>query len=323
VQRDQNRVRVNAQLIDAESGAHLWADRFEEDTADLFKLQDQVVARLASALGYQLIEAEAKKGSRSDNPDVIDLTMNGWTLIWRGLAQPMKERHEANYEARALFNRALEIDANDADALAGSAYVYFSDFLYGWGEPGTDYEAKVLGQAEKAISLAPDNVRAYFVKADYLNNSRRPRDALAAAESGLAINPNFVLLLAMRAIAENSLGRYEQAKTDIQLTMRQSPRDPYLGIFHIVMGDAELGLGHTDAAIDQYRQTIELGFRAYTVYANLAAAYADTGKKEEAEAALAEARRLNPKLTVKWMIEHTPSPSAVFDGLRKAGLPEE
>jgi TolB-like protein/Flp pilus assembly protein TadD len=323
VQRDQNRVRINAQLVDAESGAHLWADRFEEDTADLFKLQDQVVARLASALGYQLIEAEAKKGSRSNNPDVIDLTMNGWTLIWRGLAQPMKERHEANDEARALFNHALQIDPNDADALAGSAYVYFGDFLYGWGEPGTDYEAKVLGQAERAISLAPDNVRGYFVKAGYLNNSRRPREGLAAAEAGLAINPNFVLLLAQRAIAENSLGRYEQAKTDIQLTMRQSPRDFYLGIFHLLMGDAELGLGRSDAAIDQYRQAIELGFRAYMVYANLAAVYADTGKEEEAEAALAEARRLNPKLTIKWMIEHTPSPSPVFDGLRKAGLPEE
>jgi TolB-like protein/Flp pilus assembly protein TadD len=323
VQRDQNRVRVNAQLIDAESGAHLWADRFEEDTADLFKLQDQVVARLASALGYQLIEAEAKKGSRSNNPDVIDLTMNGWTLIWRGLSQPMKERREANDEARALFNRALQIDPNDADALAGSAYTYFGDFIYGWGEPGTDFEAKVLGQAERAISLAPENVRAYFVKADYLNSSRRPREGLAAAEAGLAINPNFVLLLGQRALAEILLGRNEQAKADLQLAMRQSPRDPYLGIFHLWMGDAELGLGHSDAAIDQYRQAIDWGFRAYMVYANLAGVYANAGKMDEAKAALAEAHRLDPRLTLKWMTEHTSSLPAVLDGLRKAGLPEE
>ena len=73
VQRDQNRVRVNAQLIDAESGAHLWADRFEEDVADLFKLQDQVVARLANSLGYELVKAEAEKGARSKSPDAIDL----------------------------------------------------------------------------------------------------------------------------------------------------------------------------------------------------------------------------------------------------------
>ena len=83
VQRDQNRVRVNAQLVDAETGAHLWADRFEEDVADLFKLQDEVVARLAGSLDWALAEAEAGKGARTKNPDVIDLTMRGWTLSWR------------------------------------------------------------------------------------------------------------------------------------------------------------------------------------------------------------------------------------------------
>jgi adenylate cyclase len=81
VQRDQNRVRVNAQLVDAESGAHLWADRFDEDVADLFKLQDEVVARLANALNAELIKAEAAKGVRSTNPDANDLVM-------RGMAKP-------------------------------------------------------------------------------------------------------------------------------------------------------------------------------------------------------------------------------------------
>ena len=189
VQRDQNRVRVNAQLIDAESGAHLWADRFDDDVADLFKLQDQVVARLASAVGYELVAAEAKKGARSANPDVTDLAMQGWTLQWRALQQPPTERREANREARTLFDRALQIDPNDADSLAGSAFTYFVDFFNGWGDPGTDYEAKALGQADRAITLAPDNVRGYFAKGVYLSTSRRPREGLAAAEAGLAINP--------------------------------------------------------------------------------------------------------------------------------------
>jgi len=83
VQRDQNRVRVNAELIDAGSGAHLWADRFEEGVADLFKLQDQVVARLANSLGYELVKTEAEKDARSKSPDAVDLTMRGWALVWR------------------------------------------------------------------------------------------------------------------------------------------------------------------------------------------------------------------------------------------------
>ncbi len=99
VQRDQNRVRVNAQLIDAESGAHLWADRFEEDAADLFKLQDQVVARLANTLGYELVKAEAAKGARSTNPDANDLVMRGRALINDPalFAQQGKERCVAGF----------------------------------------------------------------------------------------------------------------------------------------------------------------------------------------------------------------------------------
>ena len=95
VQRDQNRVRVNAQLIDAESGAHLWADRFEEDVADLFKLQDEMVARLANTLGIELVKAEADKGARSKNPDAVDLTMRGWALARPSQADEGKKRSGA------------------------------------------------------------------------------------------------------------------------------------------------------------------------------------------------------------------------------------
>jgi adenylate cyclase len=323
VQRDQNRVRVNAQLVDAESGAHLWADRFDEDMADLFKLQDQVVARLANSLGFALMSAEAEKGARSKNPDVIDLTMRGWNLLERSEPQPPKEQRDSSNEARALFDRALQIDPNDADALAGSAFTYFRDYFYGWGDPGTDYEAKVLGQANRAIVLAPDNVRAYFVKAGYLSLSRRFNEAVGVSDAGLASNPNFVPLYIPRTAAENSLGRFELAKADAERAMRLSPRDPYIANFHVIVGDAEISLGHVDAAIDEYRKAIDSGLRQFFAYTNLAAAYAHAGKMDEAKSALTEARSLNPAITVKWMIEHTPNLPAVFDGLRKAGLPEE
>ena len=91
VQRDQNRVRVNAQLIDAASGTHLWADRFEEDVADLFKLQDQVVARLANALGYELVKAESEAGAHSKSPDSVDLDMRGWAAMNQWVATVANE----------------------------------------------------------------------------------------------------------------------------------------------------------------------------------------------------------------------------------------
>ena len=114
MQRDQSRVRVNAQLIDAESGAHLGSDRFDEDIADLFKLQDQVVARLVNTLGRELVLAEAEKAVRSKNPDATDLTMRGRALMMQ--PTPNKDAWDA---ALSLFDQALKIDPNDAGALAG------------------------------------------------------------------------------------------------------------------------------------------------------------------------------------------------------------
>jgi adenylate cyclase len=319
VQRDQNRVCVNAQLIDAESGAHLWADRFEEDVADVFKLQDQVVGRLANSLGSELVKAEAGKGVHSKNPDVIDLTMRGWALHWQNESKPTKDKNDA---ALALFEQALKIDPNDADALAGEAQCYSFEHLF-WPNPETDYDVKVIGQADRAIALAPDTMRAYRAKSAYLALSRRADESLRTADAGLAINPNYASLVSMRSTAKSSLGQFEQAKSDAQQAMRLSPRDPIIGLFRVQLGDAELGLGHFDAAIDEYHNATDAGYRPFFVYTNLAAAYALEDKMDEAKTALAEARRLNSKLTVKWMIAHTPNLPPVFEGLRKAGLPEE
>jgi adenylate cyclase len=318
VQRDQNRVRVNAQFIDAESGAHLWADRFEEDVVDLFKLQDEVVARLTNTLGLELVKAEAEKGARSKNPDAVDFTMRGWAI--RG-KQPLTK--DNNIAARGLFEQALKIDPDDADALAGDAYSYVNEWL-GGAAPGTDYEAKILGQADRAIALAPDTLWAYYVKCVYLYYSQRADKAIGAADAGLAINPNFGTLWAVRGVAEMFFGRFEQAKADIQQSMRLSPRDPLTALSHKYLGDAELGLGHFDAAIDEYHKSIDLGFANTWPYASLTAAYALEGKMEEARSALAEARRLEPKLTIKWLVaSHAPNLPPLFEGLRKAGLPEE
>ena len=319
VQRDQNRVRVNAQLIDAESGAHLWADRFEEDVADLFKMQDQIVARLGNALGFELVKAEAERAARSKSPDATDLTMRGMAFVQQNRTQPSKERNDA---ALALFEQALKIDPNDPDALVGEAFCYSAERLY-WTNPDTDYDAKVIAPVDRAIALAPDDVRAYYAKGNYLSISRRFAEALRTADAGLAINPNYAPLYFVRASSKNSLGQFEQAKPDVQQAIRLSPRDPLIGVFRIVSGDAELGLGHFDAAIDEYHNATDSGFRPFYAYTNLAAAYALNGKMDEAKAALAEARRVNPKLTVKWMMAHTPNLPPVFEGLRKLGLPEE
>ena len=222
-----------------------------------------------------------------------------------------------------MFEQALKIDPNEPDALAGDAYTYFLAYSRGWTTAGTDYEAKILSQANRAIALAPDNVWAYNVKSLYLTVSQRANEGLSAADAGLAINPDDPPLYRARGSAELALGRYEQAISDVQQAIRLSPRDPRIGLWLVSLGDAELGLGHLDAAIDEYHKAIDAGWRAYQAYGALAAAYALDGKMEEAASALAEARRLNPQLTLKWLQTHSLSIPPLLEGMRKAGLTEE
>jgi adenylate cyclase len=321
VQRDQGRVRVNAQLIDAASGAHLWADRFADDVADLFKRQDEVVARLANSLGNELIKAEAEKSVRSKNPDAIDLEMRGRAL-WLMRNRVGSNLKEITLSARALFEQALAIDSNYADALAGAADTYVMDYYFHFSTTPIDYEAKVLGQLDRAIALAPDVVLAYMAKAFYLNITGQSNEALRAADEGLAINPNYAPLYNVRGYAEINLGRFDQAKSDTLQAMRLSPRDPTMPLWQTNLADAEMGLGHFDAAIDLIHQSIDAGYRVSYTYRELAAAYELKGKMEDAKTALAEALRLDPTLTVK-SVARTNSVPVILDALRKAGLPEQ
>ena len=323
VQREQNRVRVNAQLIDAETGAHVWADRFEEDIADLFKLQDQVVARLANALNYELVRAEAEANAHSKNPDVIDLDMRGTEALWRSQQQPTKE---GNLATRALFEQSLKLDPDDATALAGSAATYLIDYAYGWANPETDYEAKVLGQADRAIALAPRTAWNYSAKVNWLTLTGRAKEGLRVADAEVAVNPNYAAAYSYRANAHRFLHEFEQAKSDLQQAIRLSPLDPRMGAFLDKLGWVELGLGHFDAAVEASSKAIDAGSTVWFTYLCLAIGQALKGDIDDAKTALIEARRLNPKLNVKYMTgsklfaDYSP---AWYDALRKVGLPEE
>ena len=145
----------------------------------------------------------------------------------------------------------------------------------------------------------------------------------APVDAGLAIDPNAAALLAFRGNGEDYLRRFEQARSDIQQAMRLSPRDPAMSQWFNLRADTELGLGRFDEALEDAKNAVDGGYHVFYAYLNLAAAAAFKGEMDEAKAAMAEARRLNPNLSVKWLLHHKPVLQFAFDGLRKAGLPEE
>ena len=328
VQRDQNRVLVNAQLIDAESDAQVWADRFEDDVADLFKLQDEVVVRLARTLQVELVNAEAQRSlhDRPRDPDAIDLTMRGLAILNQLATKTSSD------EARDLFEQALTLDPNNADALAGAARIDAVEAAFGSSDKSADLYARAMQRTDQALLLDPSQARAHFTKALLLmfkarsNDTASANEIIAEAEASLRANPSFPWGYWPMAVGEMLLGHYEQSISELQQAMRISPRDPNIGIWHMEIGRSLLALTRYDAAIQEGLKAIDSGYRTAESDACLAAFYAAANRAPEATAAMAEAMKLNPQLSVAWFHAHIPSfidsAPGMLECLRKAGLPE-
>jgi tetratricopeptide (TPR) repeat protein len=321
VQRDQNRVRVNAQLVDGETGAHLWADRFEESITDLFKLQDQVVARLANSLGHELVKAEAQRSTHSTNPDAIDLTMRGWAAIW----QPSRTK-ESVASAREDFERAIKLDPQNPEAMVGLAYARIRANFYGWSTADEDTPAAQMDLLAKATAINPGYAFAYYVKSTALFITKQVSEAFEAAQTAVTLDPNAAYGYYAMGRAETAIGRCEQSIAHLHQAFALNPRDPSSGLWHTYLGVADICLGRLHAAIEDFKRAIDTGNRTYLTYVFLAAAEVAKGNDAEAKLAVAEAHRVHPQLTIKWLADHAPIaqlPTIIIDSLRKAGLPEE
>jgi len=320
VQRDQNHVRVNAQLIDGKTGAHLWADRFEEEMADVFKLQDQVVARLANTLGYELVKAEAKKSTQSGNPDAIDLTMRGWAIFNKPQLFADKD---SVAKALALFEQALNLDPNNVDALVGTAAAEQWDFLYS----GMHYKLGQITRIEEllanAIRIDPTDPRAYVVRALTYRVTKRLKEAADDAQTAVRLNPNYASAYAQLAQDQVTPEELPLAIANIDQAIRLSPRDPEMGRWRWIKGAAFNYMGRYQDAIREDQAALDSGYSAWPVYSHLAVAYAFMGRQSEAEAAIAHARKRNPEFTIKWLRARIEEPELFYEGLRKAGLSEE
>ena len=176
----------------------------------------------------------------------------------------------------------------------------------------------------KATAINRAYAFAYYVKALALYATKQFPETIEAAQTAVALDPNAAYGYFAMSLAEESLGRCEQSFSHLKQAFVLSPRDPIGGVWHTNLGVAEICRGRLDAAIEELKRGIGAGYRTYFPYVYLAGAEAATGNDTEAKLALAEARRLNPQLTIKWFSEHWPlPPTIIVDGWRKAGLPEE
>jgi TolB-like protein/class 3 adenylate cyclase len=327
VQRGGNRMRVNVQLIDAETGNHLWAERFDKPLADLFDMQDEIVARLANALNAQLVAAEARRAEQAPNPDSMD-------LYFQGLAWMNKGRIPDNVtRARSFFDRALTADPDNVDALVGSAYANGAEGAHLFVTDRTAAFAAAEAKLTKALSWVPDHALGHMYLGLVHIFTKRAAEGIAECEHALQLDRNLAVAHFAIGLAKVFIGRAEETEAHIAEALRLSPRDTTAYIWMTTAGSAKLHLGSYEQAIAWFRRAIEANRNNPPAYLNLAAALAQLGRLDEARSAVRADLPLNPAYTVSrrrasWTAQsddptYLAQLEPIFDGMRMAGLPEE
>jgi len=326
VRRMGGTVRVNAQLIDAGTGAHLWVEQMDVDQSAL-ALQDNfgIANRLARMLSVELVNAEGRRVQRTD-PDAMDLTMRGWSVLNGG---PNKEDVQ---RAVGLFEDALRIDPENSQARVGLAQALTSVYRNRWDPEPARVLARADEAATRAIAAAPNYAHAHYVKAEVLGLSNRFDAALAAYDRAIALDRNHAAAYVGRARNLNVIGRAAEALAPVEKAIRLSPRDPELYVWYFVLCHANTHLARDTQAIEWCLKSLATGKTFYFAYVDLASAYAWRGQSAEAAAAVVELLKLRPGFTVQTLAQEGSGTSdhpafrkefqRIVEGARKAGLPE-
>ena len=292
VRRRGSQVRVGAQLIDGETGAHLWAERFDHDILDLAAFQDEVTQRIAQALSLELVDAESRswRRARPRNPDALDLAMQGWSLM----NQPLN-RDRAR-QACDLFATSLKMDGQLVDSLIGLAYVLVANAAQEWSDsPDQDVDwAEEL--VDEALALEPKIAAAHRVKSWIFGFRNQLPESIAAAERAIALNRNDSMAHRLLALFELQVGRADRSRAVIEQAMRLSPRDPnHWGSLQI-LARAQIALGEVEAALINLRAAIVANPSAHFVRLFFATAHGRMGRDREARESIAEYLRMSPDL---------------------------
>jgi len=325
VQRDQSQVRVNAQLIDAESGGQLLAERFDRPLANLFSMQDEIVASLASQLGARLITNEARRAERISNPDSMDLYFQGMAWLNKG--------HNLDDLARArhFFESALTLDPANLEASLGTVAV---DALSAQGyrtDDRAERYASVEGRLTKLLSQSPNDAWTHYWMGRIKIETNRGVEGIAEAERALALDPNLASAHAVIGLAKLVNGHPEETEAHELEALRVSPHDTDANIWTAYIALSKLFLGDDETAVALYRRAFEINGNYPIGHFLMAAAFAELGRLDEARAAVQGGLALNPGFTIRRYRMGAQSDNPVFlkrreqiiVAMRKAGVPEE
>ena len=319
IRKAGNRVRITAQLIDAGSGGHLWAERFDRDLTDIFATQDEVVEKIVRALAVTLTKGEEQRLHRrgTGNVEAYETWLRARALLTSGI-------RESIVQSRALYRRAIEIDQSFAAPHAGLALAAITDYVNAW----VPDPAQALDEAERwarrAVELNDQEPVTHMALGNVLLWRRDHERALAECRRMIALDPNFAQGYSATGLALMYAGRASEALEPFAMAMRLDPHYPTM-VLHFV-AQAHFSLGQYEAAAQLLVDRIARNPGTDSSRMLLASCYGHLGRAEDARAAWAELLEVNPEFSLMQRARVLPYKEAsdfqrITEGLAKAGLP--
>jgi TolB-like protein/Tfp pilus assembly protein PilF len=319
VRKAENRVRITAQLNDAITGSHLWAEHYDRELVDVFAVQDEITNAIVAAIEPQIYAAENFRSRRK-----LPSSLDAWDLLMRALSHYWRVTRQDHLMAQELLDKAIAIDPNYGQALSLKAASHMFGVHLGWADLST--AASVAERAAlAAVQCDHEDAWAHTALGSVYFSTRRLDDALSELELALALNPNFSLAQGYYALALSYAGRSRDSFEAAQKAIRLSPRDPSLAIYYGIAGYARFTERDYDEAIALARQAIRHRGDLTGAYRVLAVSAGMTGDRELAGMALQELRRTQPNISLSWIATQLPWNSAAarehyLEGFRRAGL---
>jgi adenylate cyclase len=318
VRNASGKVRITGQLIDALTGAHIWADRFERDLTDIFALQDEVTAAVVSAIQPKLLQTEIAMATRR-RPD----NLTAYDLFLRMLPQYYLANRESMAEAIQLAHRALELDPRYAFVAAIAGACHILNVLWGYSTDPQSDRAAAVRLARLALSLDDDDAETLAFVAATLALSGDYDPAVEIADRSVKLNSNSFHAWHGRGTVYRASGLWDEAIRSQQIAMRLSPVDPLLHQSFTVMGMALIQLGRFDEAVVAATKALRQRPFLSTAHACLTSALANLGRDAEAREAAARLLEVDPAFTItERIVGSRQSSGRIIEGLMKVGLPD-
>lgn len=324
VRRAKDQVRINAQLIDATTGGHLWAERYDDKLSDVFSLQDKITRKIVAALAMKLTVGEAAHIAHKETNNIAayDSFLQGWAHYLRCTPD--------NYgKAVSYFEKAVELDPHYGRAYAALASIYWESFYRFWHSSLGVSWRESKERADKYLQTAMKNPTplAYLVASKMLIGSFEHEKAITKAEQAIAVDPSDPYSYIAMAYTLIYAGRPKEALGFIKKAMRLDPHYPAFYLF--VLGLAHFGMDRFEEAATSFERALSRNPENYVPMIPLAAAYAHLNREQEATDTIETLRKVLPMVTISfvsacplWKYKNSIDKSRLVDGLKKTGLPK-